>query len=107
MTKVYAEKGGGKLLLRCEGHAKTSAGCNYITGIMYAFAGYAKNAERYGDAKINILEIDTDAPRFIVDCEGGSGVEAAFDAAVIGLLQLAETDPEEITVEMKKISKKF
>lgn len=106
MTRVYAKKGGGKYLLRCDGHAKTSAACNYITGIMYAFAGYVKNAERWGNAKINALEIEAEAPRFVVDCIGGSDVEAAFDAAVIGFLQLQETDAEEVTVEMGKFSEK-
>lgn len=102
MTRARAEKGGGKFLLRCDGHAKTSAACNYITGIMYAFAGYAKNKA----VEIGALEIDALAPRFVVECRGGGDVEAAFDAAVIGLLQLQQTDPEEITVDTKKFFEK-
>lgn len=94
MTRAAARKGAGRYSLRCEGHAETSAACNYITGVMYALAGYAQNC-----AEVLALEIDEQAPRFLVDCRGGETVEAAFDAAVIGLLQLAASHPREISVE--------
>lgn len=94
MTRAVARKGAGRFFLRCEGHAETSAACNYVTGVMYALAGYAQNR-----AEVLALEVDEQAPCFLVDCRGGETVEAVFDAAVIGLLLLSASHPAEISVE--------
>ena len=48
MTRVYAEQDGSRYMLLAEGHAGATDACNYITGVMYAFAGYVANAERDG-----------------------------------------------------------
>lgn len=101
MTRAKATKGWGHFCLSCEGHAETSAGCNYITGILYALAGYAKSRAAQGKAEIAELTIDEKTPRFTVNCMGDERMEAAFDAAVIGLKQLQMTDGREIALEEK------
>ena len=98
MTRVYVEQEGGKCLLRAEGHATGSVeACNYITGILYALAGYVKNAEENGFAEVYKLEI---APGDVtVYCHGDERVTAAFDMAKTGLMQLEQAVPDMICVE--------
>ena len=52
MTRVYAEQDGSRYMLLAEGHAGATDACNYITGVMYAFAGYVANAERDGRCEV-------------------------------------------------------
>lgn len=100
MTRVYAEQDGSRYMLLAEGHAGATDACNYITGVMYAFAGYVANAERDGRCEVYSLEIDDKEPRFLVHCSGDERVEAAFEAALIGLQQLEQTRPESIAVNL-------
>jgi len=70
--------------------------CNYITGVLYALAGYVMNAEENGFARIDKLE---SAPGDVtVRCRGDERVMAAFDMAKIGLLQLERVMPDMICV---------
>lgn len=98
MTNVYIEQEGGRCLLRAEGHAAGSVeACNYITGVLYALAGYVKNAEENGFAEVYKLCL---APGDVtVHCHGDEQVTAAFDMAKIGLLQLEQSVPDVICVE--------
>jgi len=100
MTRVYAEQDGTRYMLFAEGHAGAVDACNYITGVMYAFAGYVANAEAEERCEVYALDINADEPRFLVHCSGDERVEAAFEAALIGLQQLAKERPDNITVEL-------
>ncbi len=100
MTRVYIEKDGARYLLSAKGHATGSVeACNYITGVLYALAGYVKNAETLGFAEIYKLEI---SPGDVtVHCCGDECINAAFDMATIGLLQLERAMPDMICVETR------
>lgn len=102
MTKVYIEQDGDRFTISAEEHAGATDACNYITGVMYAFAGYVKNAEAEGHADIYALEIDAKNARFLVHCRGDERVEAAFEAAAIGLQQLEAARPENISVTLSE-----
>lgn len=96
MTRAVAERRGKRYSLRCEGHARSSAACNYITGICYALAGWAQNRAE----EVNV-EIDEGKPLFSVDFCGNACAKAVFEAAVIGLKQLEASHEGEISVEIK------
>lgn len=98
MTEVHAEKTGDEYRIDARGHAGDTESCNYITGVLYAYAGYVANAEREGRATVKLLS--TDSGRMAVICTGDAQVGAAFDAAVIGLLQLQNTRPQAIRVRI-------
>lgn len=102
MTRVYIEQDGTRYMIFAEGHAGAVDACNYITGVMYAFAGYVRNAEAEGRCEVYGFNIDADGnnPQFLVHCGGDERVEAAFEAAVIGLQQLAQTRPENIAIDL-------
>lgn len=102
MTKVFIEQKGDSYLIRAEDHAGATDACNYITGVMYAFAGYAKNAEAAGFAEVYSIEIDAQNARFLVHCRGDERVEAAFETAVIGLEQLEAARPENISITLSE-----
>lgn len=100
MTRVHIEQDGSRFLISAEGHAGASDACNYITGVLYAFAGYVKNRELAGEAEVYNFEIDEQTPRVMIHCGGDERLEAAFEAAVIGLQQLAAERPENIAIEL-------
>ena len=75
--------------------------CNYIVGVMYAFAGYVHNAEDAGYATILHYKIAKDNGHMLIHCTGDVRVEAAYDAAIIGLLQLEQARPQAVKVERR------
>ena len=102
MTRVYAGKGGDSFLIRAVGHAGDVASCNYITGVLYAFAGYAHYAAEERRGEILAFQVNKEDGSMLIRCTGDAGVEAAFDAAVIGLLQLEQARPEAIRLEYRE-----
>ncbi len=97
MTNVYIEKDGDRYLLSAKGHATGSVeACNYITGVLYALAGYVKNAEAIGFAEI--YKLDMEPGGVTVHCRGDERINAAFDMAKVGLMQLERAMPEMIQV---------
>lgn len=100
MTRVFIEQDGSRFFISAEGHAGAADACNYITGVLYAFAGYVKNRELAGEAEVYRFEINEQEPRVVVHCSGDDRLEAAFEAAVIGLQQLAAERPENIAIEL-------
>lgn len=106
MTRATARQEGNEFSLSCEGHAGDAESCNYITGVMYAFAGYVKALGDAGEAIVREITINEREPRFTVRVCGDGRAEAAFDAAVIGLKQLEAVRAAAIFVqngENKKI----
>lgn len=103
MTWVYAELAEGRYHLSARGHATGSEqGCAFISGILYALAGYLVNAEAEGHARIGRLKLEPGD--VAIRAEGDGRVGAAFDMAVIGLRQLEKQHPELVRVE---IAEKF
>lgn len=98
MTRIYAEMDGPRCTLSAQGHATGSVeACAAISGILYALAGYVTNAkqERY----IEFYTWMVESGKVLLDFNGDEGTTAAFEMAVIGLLQIAKAHPEQVCME--------
>jgi len=73
--------------------------CAGVSAIVYALAGWLAN---FGTPEQDTVILDSGKAFFSVD-SGKEGVKAAFDLAVIGLLQIAKGHPEHLQVEEEKI----
>lgn len=101
MTQVYARAARGRYHLSAKGHATGSEqGCAFISGILYALAGYLTNAEAEGYAEVSEMRL---APGDVsIRVRGGRRVKAAYDMAVIGLCQLEKQRPELVKIEISE-----
>ena len=99
MTNIYIEKDGNRFLVNAEGHAGDVEACNYINGALYSFAGYAHNAEKAGFGTVLAFETDEKKGKMLIHCTGDQRVEAALDAAYIGLMQLQQARPQAVKIE--------
>lgn len=99
MTSVYAERDGNRYTIAAQGHATGSPEvCAAISGILYALAGYVRNADD-GSTLAYYERLESG----IVDLSfrGGPGAEGAFDMAVIGLKQIEAQYPDFLRVEYR------
>lgn len=97
MTAVTARITGPVKELTADGHATGSAQvCAGISALLYALLGWLTNA---GDAEIDEAEMEP-GHAHIVSLGGGDATEAAWDMAVIGLLQIEQQYPDYITVRI-------
>ena len=96
MTRVYAERDGNGHILCARGHADGSeAACAFISGIIFSLAGYLENA----DDHVDTLSYRTEPGDAAFECIGDECVSAAFEMAVIGLLQLEKSFPQYVKVD--------
>lgn len=101
MTRVNAEMADGRYALTAKGHATGSEqGCAFISGILYALAGYLSNAEADGFARIGSMRLEPGDVS--IRARGDGRVGAAFDMAVIGLRQLEKQHPKLVQVEISE-----
>lgn len=101
MTWVYAEMAEGRWYLSARGHATGSEqGCAFISGILYALAGYLVNAEAEGHARIGRMKLEPGD--VAIRAEGDERAGAAFDMALIGLRQLEKEHPELVKVKISE-----
>lgn len=106
MTRVYVEMAGGRYALTAKGHAAGSEqGCAFISGILYALAGYLVNAEADGYARVDSVRLNPGDVN--IQAQGGMHVGTAFKMAVIGLRQLEKQHPELVRIEISEKLKKF
>lgn len=98
MTDVIYVHDGARYMISAEGHAGDTESCNYINGILWALAGYVSNAEAHRDAQSVTLE--TESGHMEVSCTGNDLVGAAYEMALIGLLQLEKARPEAISISV-------
>lgn len=99
MVKVYAEHDGSRYLLSAQDHATGSEQvCAAVSALVYAFAGYAANAKEQGRAEVYSMRLDSG--KALIHCSGDQAVGAAFDTVVLGLMQVALSSPDYLTVEM-------
>ncbi|MBR3753363.1 MAG: ribosomal-processing cysteine protease Prp [Ruminiclostridium sp.] len=97
MTKVYYEAEGGRYLLSVKDHATGSpVVCAAVSGLCYALAGYLANAEPQDVAVYNRRMEPGDV---LLHFRGDQQAQGAFEAVVIGLLQLEKKYPELVRVE--------
>lgn len=73
--------------------------CAGVSAIVYALAGWLAN---FGDQEQDTVLLDSGEAFFSVD-SGLEGTKAAFDLAIIGLLQIAKTHPDHLRVEEEKV----
>lgn len=99
MTKVTVEVRGRRHRLDALGHAGDIEACNYITGVLYSLAGFVANEADRGQAK-PLQDLLLDPGEVIINAEGGERLEAAFEMACVGLLQLQAARPDAILVEI-------
>ena len=99
MTKCYVEQDGSRFLIYCDGHAGDVEACNFMTGIVYALAGYVHNAQTEDHAEIFAYETDKARGRFLLHFTGDERTEAAFETAVIGLQMLERERPACIHID--------
>lgn len=93
MTVIHARQGPDGMCISAKGHASGSPeACAAVSALLYALAGYLTNAEQDGKAQNVFTRLESgDAElRFC----GGEAAQAAFRMAVIGLLQLAQAQPD-------------
>ena len=101
MTKGYAARADGECCLTLQGHATGSVEvCAAISGIVYALAGYLKNAARKRCVQID--EMALHSGEVSIRFTGGQAENGAFEMAVIGLLQLEKQYPENICMEYRE-----
>ena len=73
--------------------------CAGVSAIVYALAGWLAN---FGTPEQDTVILDSGKAFFSVD-SSKEGVQAAFDLAVIGLLQIAKAHPDHLKVDSEKI----
>lgn len=105
MTRVKILTDGERRTLTARDHAGDIEACNYITGVLYALAGFIANEAEQGRAVLRHMVMEPGA--VTIDAKGGERLEAAFEMACVGLLQLQETRPEAIQVEIGDRKKIF
>lgn len=93
MTRVTVWVDGDRHSIHAEGHAGDIEACNYITGVLYSLAGFAANEVKQGRAKL-LKKMLLSPGEVIIDAAGEERLEAAFEMAAVGLLQLQATRPE-------------
>lgn len=94
MTKVALRSGGGRFSLRARGHALGSPeGCAFLSGVVYALAGFLVNEGTVTVERCRLEPGDVDI-RF----RGGTEAEVAFRMAAAGLCQLEGSFPQLVRV---------
>lgn len=97
MTRIYWELDGERMFLSLEGHASGAPdACAAISGIVYGLAGYLTNAGRDGTAKVYTMDLQSGDAE--IHATGDDRALGAFEAAVIGLKQIAKRFPDAVTV---------
>lgn len=97
MTVVNATRNGNEYALTAKGHATGSpVVCAAVSGLLYALAGYLKNAEKAGRVETEMLRIEE---AFVeIRCKGSRD---AWEMAVIGLLQIEQQYPQFLSVSVE------
>lgn len=96
MTRIYLEQDGNRFSVSCKDHAETEAGCAAISAICCTLAGYLHNTE------CRIEQEQLDSGNVLLVFTGGEAVQAAFDMACVGFLQLQKDYPGEASVTVSE-----
>lgn len=97
MTKAYYKMDRSKMFLCLQGHAVGSPEvCAGISAIVYALAGYLKNAE--AENRANIYTIDLNSGNVELQVTGDDRTGGAFESAIIGLKQIAQKYPDYLKI---------
>ena len=97
MTKCYYEMDGSRMFLHLQGHASGSKTiCAGISAIVYALAGYIKNAE--SEERVNIYTMNLNSGNVELHITGDDRTEGAFESALIGLKQIEKKYPDYLKI---------
>lgn len=92
MTRVKARYGRKGYQIEAHDHAGSTESCVAVSAIIQALAGWVHN--RHDGA------ISLDKGEAII-AFGGDDAKAAMDLTVIGLLQIQQAAPEDVSVEVE------
>lgn len=96
MTRIYCERDGDRYLIAASGHATGSEkACAAVSGILYGLAGYLAN-----DGTAEIITCRMEPGDAVLQARGGEALGGAFTMAAIGLGQIAQAEPERVTVRI-------
>ena len=94
MTRVTINKGEGRYLICCEGHATGSVKvCAAVSTLMYTLLGYLKNA---GDITVESEELADGYAE--VEFSGSESARVVFELISIGFMQLERAHPNFIQI---------
>ncbi len=94
MTQIYFERDAPSFRVSAQGHATGSVEvCAAVSGILYALAGYLKNAP---EAEVMTFRLESGDVE--LDFTGAAGCAGAWEMALIGLKQIAQKYPEQVRV---------
>jgi len=107
MIRACVEIEGGNCQFSMNGHAGYNPGndivCSAASAVAYALAGYLHNAEGH-NAEGHIDEMygrHLERGDVLLHCHGDECVAAAFEMAYVGLAQIAQAYPDNVTVELR------
>lgn len=92
MTRVYLERDGNACAVDARGHATTKEMCAAVSCLLFTLAGWLHNS----GAEIVTERLESGSARLAWRGQ----TDVAFEMMEIGFLQLRETDPDGITVEI-------
>lgn len=96
MTKIYCAKNKGRYSLRAEGHATGSQeACSGISAITNALILYAVNEVSH---VYTIHTMEEEDGHFCLRFTGDDQAGAAWKMAVMGLISISKTYPEQVQV---------
>lgn len=97
MTRIYACLEGGYCTLEAKGHATGASDvCAGVSAILYTLAGYLRNHDV--DATVKLEPGDA-----FIEFEEDSATHTAFEMAVIGLVQIADSYPDNLRIIVRGI----
>jgi len=98
MTKVIYREYGDYRYLAAKGHATGDDEkiCAGISAIMYALAGFLTN-----EHGIHVNAIQLESGDAVIEAGDTERLKAAFDMALIGLMQLARKWPEYVEIDIQ------
>jgi len=91
MTRIKARYGKDGYSIASTGHAGTNEACTAVSAIIGALAGWVHN---------NTGSFTLEKGKALVMWPKGDGGETAMEMAVIGLRQVAQSCPDDVTIEL-------
>lgn len=100
MIRVRYERDGNNHSLTMDGHAEYAEHgvdivCAGASAIVCALLGWLEN----NSEDMSFCDCDAHSGSLSIQCEGGERTEAAFDLAIIGLLQIEDTYSDHIDIQ--------
>lgn len=100
MTRVLLTRRPDGFSLEARGHSSGTASCNYITGVLYALAGWCHAAAARGEAEV--LRFEAHEGAMLLSVRGaGEKISAVLEAAEIGLRQLEASEARALRVTLR------